>query len=56
MITAITAMPDGAFSTPASVISAGATVLEPLGTLFLNMMFCIVVRAILSTASRVKKP
>lgn len=26
-----------------NVISAGATVLEPLGTLFLNMMFCIVV-------------
>ena len=26
------------------VISAGATVLEPLGTLFLNMMFCIVAR------------
>lgn len=26
-----------------NVIRAGATVLEPLGTLFLNMMFCIVV-------------
>ena len=26
-----------------NVISAGATVLEPLGTLFINMMFCIVV-------------
>ena len=24
-------------------VSAGATVLEPLGTLFINMMFCIVV-------------
>ena len=26
-----------------AVVSAGATVLEPLGTLFINMMFCIVV-------------
>ena len=26
-----------------AVINAGATVLEPLGTLFINMMFCIVV-------------
>ena len=26
-----------------SVISAGATVLEPLGTVFINLMFCIVV-------------
>ena len=26
-----------------TVISAGATVLKPLGTLFINMMFCIVV-------------
>ena len=25
------------------MIDAGATVLEPLGTLFINMMFCIVV-------------
>ena len=26
-----------------NTISAGATVLKPLGTLFINMMFCIVV-------------
>ena len=26
-----------------TVISAGATVLEPLGTVFINLMFCIVV-------------
>ena len=26
-----------------AVISAGATVLEPLGTVFINLMFCIVV-------------
>ena len=31
------------------VISAGATVLEPLGTLFLNMMFCIVVPMVFSS-------
>ena len=28
---------------PKTDVSAGATVLEPLGTLFINMMFCIVV-------------
>ena len=28
---------------PATETSAGATVLKPLGTLFINMMFCIVV-------------
>ena len=32
-----------------NVISAGATVLEPLGTLFLNMMFCIVVPMVFSS-------
>ena len=26
-----------------TVISPGATILEPLGTLFINLMFCIVV-------------
>ena len=31
------------------VISAGATVLEPLGTLVLNMMFCIVVPMVFSS-------
>ena len=25
------------------VVSAGATVLEPLGTVFINLMFCVVV-------------
>ena len=32
-----------------NVISTGATVLEPLGTLFLNMMFCIVVPMVFSS-------
>ena len=32
-----------------NVIRAGATVLEPLGTLFLNMMFCIVVPMVFSS-------
>ena len=31
------------------VIDAGATVLKPLGTLFLNMMFCIVVPMVFSS-------
>ena len=31
------------------VIKAGATVLKPLGTLFLNMMFCIVVPMVFSS-------
>ena len=33
------------------VIQAGATVLKPLGTLFLNMMFCIVVPMVFSSIS-----
>ena len=33
----------GAFWPKVEDVSAGATVLEPLGTLFINMMFCIVV-------------
>ena len=36
-----------------NVISAGATVLEPLGTLFLNMMFCIVVPMVFASICRV---
>ena len=32
-----------------NVISAGATVLKPIGTLFLNMMFCIVVPMVFSS-------
>ena len=32
-----------------NVAAAGATVLEPLGTLFLNMMFCIVVPMVFSS-------
>ena len=35
-----------------NVIRAGATVLEPLGTLFLNMMFCIVVPMVFSSIFR----
>ena len=31
------------------VIQAGATVLKPLGTLFINMMFCIVVPMVFSS-------
>ena len=34
-----------------NVIRAGATVLEPLGTLFLNMMFCIVVPLVFASIS-----
>ena len=34
-----------------TVIEAGATVLKPLGTLFLNMMFCIVVPMVFSSIS-----
>ena len=33
------------------VVQAGATVLKPLGTLFLNMMFCIVVPMVFSSIS-----
>ncbi len=32
-----------------AVVNAGATVLKPLGTLFLNMMFCIVVPMVFSS-------
>ena len=32
-----------------NVVAAGATVLKPLGTLFLNMMFCIVVPMVFSS-------
>lgn len=31
------------------VVQAGATVLKPLGTVFLNMMFCIVVPMVFSS-------
>ena len=34
-----------------AVLSAGATVLEPLGTLFINMMFCIVVPMVFCSIS-----
>ena len=33
------------------VISAGATVLEPLGTVFINLMFCIVVPMVFCSIS-----
>ena len=33
------------------MIDAGATVLEPLGTLFINMMFCIVVPMVFCSIS-----
>ena len=34
-----------------NVISAGATVLKPLGTVFINMMFCIVVPMVFASIS-----
>ena len=34
-----------------TVISAGATVLEPLGTVFINLMFCIVVPMVFCSIS-----
>ena len=34
-----------------SVVSAGATVLEPLGTVFINLMFCIVVPMVFCSIS-----
>ena len=34
-----------------NVINAGATVLKPLGTLFINMMFCIVVPMVFASIS-----
>ena len=34
-----------------NVISAGATALKPLGTVFINMMFCIVVPLVFASIS-----
>ena len=36
---------------PATETSAGATVLKPLGTVFINMMFCIVVPMVFASIS-----
>ena len=36
---------------PATEESAGATVLKPLGTVFINMMFCIVVPLVFASIS-----
>ena len=54
MIIMIVAMVAGCFVGflfPVTEASAGATVLKPLGTVFINMMFCIVVPLVFASIS-----